>query len=90
MQAVDNIVGRIEARDADSGDNGVVFYSLRCAQDRFTVDPSSGLISLSIPLGNYTNEVFMCEAEAIDGGMPALAAMVCSLPPDANLLCWML
>uniref|UniRef100_F1KPK7 Protocadherin Fat 4 n=1 Tax=Ascaris suum TaxID=6253 RepID=F1KPK7_ASCSU len=73
--AVDSIVGRIEARDADSGDNGVVFYSLRCAQDRFTVDPSSGLISLSIPLGNYTNEVFMCEAEAIDGGMPALAAM---------------
>ncbi|KHN82039.1 Cadherin-related tumor suppressor [Toxocara canis] len=70
------MIGRIRATDADSAENGVVFYSLECPQDRFTVDPITGSVSLSLPLGDYTNVTFSCEAIAVDGGLPSLKAMV--------------
>ncbi|VDM24359.1 unnamed protein product [Toxocara canis] len=62
-------IGRIRATDADSAENGVVFYSLECPQDRFTVDPITGSVSLSLPLGDYTNAVV--DIDVVDDGVVA-------------------
>ncbi|XP_061184166.1 protocadherin Fat 1-like isoform X2 [Saccostrea echinata] len=68
---------QIQARDPDLGDAGRVTYniydaSLIVAGTLFTVDPSSGILSVKTDLSDRVDQVFQFFVEAVDHGSPQL------------------
>ncbi|KAK1135246.1 hypothetical protein K0M31_008017 [Melipona bicolor] len=65
---------QIEARDADTGPNGDVHYRLK--QDlaghwrTFSIDDTTGVVSLKLPLDRETQKLYEIRVEAYDLGTP--------------------
>ena len=68
------------AVDADIGDNGRITYSVRGngehAADKFSVDPSSGLITASERLDRELAARYSFHVVAMDAGTPPLSSAV--------------
>ncbi|KAL3994592.1 Cadherin domain family protein [Acanthocheilonema viteae] len=69
-------IGQIFAFDADEGLNGQVGYDLRCSNDLFMVEPSSGRIFSIIDLEQYVNNTVECKGFARDQGFPPMISDV--------------
>uniref|UniRef100_A0A158P8W9 Cadherin-23 n=1 Tax=Angiostrongylus cantonensis TaxID=6313 RepID=A0A158P8W9_ANGCA len=69
--AVGDEVGRVYAIDEDSGDNGVVRYSLNRALD-FYIDPESGVIRTATSLDRERTAEYELKVCANDLGSPSL------------------
>ncbi|VIO94296.1 Uncharacterized protein BM_BM7425 [Brugia malayi] len=65
-------IGQILAFDMDEGLNGQIRYALRCGNDLFMVEPSSGLIFSTTALGQYVNNTVECKGVASDQGFPSM------------------
>ncbi|KAL8559708.1 hypothetical protein ACOMHN_002241 [Nucella lapillus] len=61
---------RVTAVDSDRGPNGVVTYTLIQGQDVFSIDPSSGLITVLQPIDRETTSSKQVTVQAKDGGQP--------------------
>uniref|UniRef100_A0A0R3RQB4 Cadherin n=1 Tax=Elaeophora elaphi TaxID=1147741 RepID=A0A0R3RQB4_9BILA len=67
-------IGRILAFDADEGFNGQIHYDLRCNNDLFMVEPSSGHIFSITALEQYVNNTVECKSFASDQGFPSMTS----------------
>ncbi|XP_040574168.2 LOW QUALITY PROTEIN: cadherin-related tumor suppressor-like [Lepeophtheirus salmonis] len=72
------IIGRIEAHDSDEGKNGNLVYRLisEWGSSTFTLDPTSGVLSLSGQLDHEEIQHYILEVSASDGGDPILTTTV--------------
>ena len=61
-------VTKVQALDADSGNNGEVRYRLKSQQDNFDIDPFTGEISTLVKLDREKQEKYLLEVEAQDNG----------------------
>ena len=69
---VGDVVGRIDATDADEGFNGQLEYSLVEASEYFSIDSSSGNLTLLVPLdrdSNSTPNVITLQVNVTDVGI---------------------
>ncbi|VDL81819.1 unnamed protein product [Nippostrongylus brasiliensis] len=71
--AVGEEVGRVYAIDEDSGENGIVRYSLNGSQD-FSIDPESGIIRTTTSLDRERTAIYVLEVLASDQGSPSLTS----------------
>ncbi|VDL84712.1 unnamed protein product [Nippostrongylus brasiliensis] len=71
--AVGEEVGRVYAIDEDSGENGIVRYSLNGSQD-FSIDPESGIIRTTTSLDRERTAIYVLEVLASDQGSPPLTS----------------
>lgn len=76
LQKILTEIGRISAFDMDEGLNGQVSYDLRCSNELFMVEPSSGRIFSVTDLKEYLNDTADCKAFASDQGYPAMTSDV--------------
>lgn len=72
--AVGDEVGRVYAIDDDSGDNGVVKYSLNGSLD-FSIDAESGIIRTTTSLDRERTAQYVLEVAATDQGSPPLSTL---------------
>ena len=69
---VGDVVGRVDATDADEGFNGRLEYSLVEASEYFSIDSSSGNLTLLVPLdrdSNSTPNVITLQVKVTDMGI---------------------
>ena len=59
---------RVEAEDADEGINGEVYYNFAKDTDQFSINPVSGVISLTRPLSFSDTREYSLQVEARDRG----------------------
>uniref|UniRef100_A0A7I4YNL8 Cadherin domain containing protein n=1 Tax=Haemonchus contortus TaxID=6289 RepID=A0A7I4YNL8_HAECO len=71
--AVGDEVGRVYAIDEDSGDNGIIRYSLNGSSD-FSIDPESGIIRTSTSLDRERTAQYILQVSATDQGDPPLSS----------------
>ncbi|XP_072315573.1 protocadherin-16-like [Eucyclogobius newberryi] len=77
-QASGALLGTLQAKDPDEGENGTVFYSLSGPRaERFSLHPSTGELRSSTPLLSSDRSEYSLTATATDRGHPALSS---SLP----------
>ncbi|XP_067115898.1 protocadherin Fat 4-like [Osmerus mordax] len=62
------------ATDSDDGFNGHVRYSIRGGEGKFSIDPESGLVSLTGALDRETQAEYSLKVEAQDQGRPIRSA----------------
>ncbi|KAK6050432.1 cadherin domain protein, partial [Cooperia oncophora] len=71
--AVGDEVGRVYAIDEDSGDNGIIRYSLNGSSD-FSIDPESGIIRTTVSLDRERTAQYILQVTAADQGNPPLSS----------------
>ncbi|VDO58638.1 unnamed protein product, partial [Haemonchus placei] len=71
--AVGDEVGRVYAIDEDSGDNGIIRYSLNGSSD-FSIDPESGIIRTTTSLDRERTAQYILQVSATDRGDPPLSS----------------
>ncbi|PIO62416.1 cadherin domain protein, partial [Teladorsagia circumcincta] len=71
--AVGDEVGRVYAIDEDSGDNGIIRYSLNGSLD-FSIDPESGIIRTTTSLDRERTAQYVLQVTAADQGNPPLSS----------------
>lgn len=59
---------RVDAEDADEGINGEVYYNFAKDTDQFSINPVSGVISLTRPLSYSDTREYSLQVEARDRG----------------------
>lgn len=80
---------RLNATDADAGDNGRVLYAMETETADLAVDPLTGVLTVSAPLDRERQEVYEVLVVARDHGDPALSATAqvsCSAPGETLVL----
>lgn len=74
--AVGSIVTKVHAIDLDLGENRKISYSLLSSDsEHFTIDSSTGIVSLSSSLDRERRDVFNLTVRAMDSGRPRLSAV---------------
>lgn len=69
----DSSVAQVQATDADNGVNAVVEYFIqKGAYDDFTIDNSTGTVSVSSKLDFDRRNTYNIEITAVDHGVPSL------------------
>ncbi|XP_019958668.2 protocadherin Fat 1a isoform X1 [Paralichthys olivaceus] len=69
-------VAKLQANDVDSGFNSDILYSLVDSSDGyFSIDESTGVMSLERPLDREVQSVYELKARATDQGSPHLSAV---------------
>lgn len=76
LQKIFAEIGQVLAFDEDEGLNGQIRYDLRCADDLFMAEPSSGRIFSIIALEQYVNNTMKCKGFARDQGFPPMTSNV--------------
>lgn len=80
---------RLNAVDADSGQNAQIQYSLRTSivfRDIFEIDPQNGVLKLSKSLPNNEPDlIYQVEVDATDQGMPSLSSSTSVRFTTANI-----
>ena len=75
MDSVENF-GRVQAADADAGNNSEVRYSISTSANSFTVDPVTGNLSSLAPRDRELTPVITMVVTATDMGQPPLSTDV--------------
>lgn len=68
----DQIVLQVSATDKDIGANKEIHYAIRNQDDRLTVNPVTGVVSVKPFFNREETPVVVFEVLAIDGGVPSL------------------
>uniref|UniRef100_A0A3Q3X6B7 Protocadherin-16 n=1 Tax=Mola mola TaxID=94237 RepID=A0A3Q3X6B7_MOLML len=73
------LLGTLQAKDPDEGENGTLFYSLSGPRaERFSLNPNSGELRSSSPLSHSERAEYMLTVTATDRGLPPRSTS-CSL-----------
>ncbi|KAM3616499.1 uncharacterized protein V6R79_018992 [Siganus canaliculatus] len=65
------LLGTLQARDPDEGENGTIFYSLSGPRaERFSLNPNTGELRSSSPLSHSERAEYTLTATATDRGLP--------------------
>uniref|UniRef100_A0A672FZE0 Protocadherin-16 n=1 Tax=Salarias fasciatus TaxID=181472 RepID=A0A672FZE0_SALFA len=73
------VLGTLQAKDPDEGENGTVFYSLSGPRaERFSLNPSTGELRSSSPLSHSERAEYALTVTATDRGLPPRSTS-CSL-----------
>ncbi|XP_039987657.1 protocadherin-16 [Xiphias gladius] len=73
------LLGTLQAKDTDEGENGTVFYSLSGPRaERFSLNPNTGELRSSSPLSQSERAEYTLAVTATDRGMPPRSTS-CSL-----------
>ncbi|XP_076002325.1 protocadherin-16 [Genypterus blacodes] len=73
------LLGTLQAKDPDEGENGTVFYSLSGPRaERFSLNPSTGELRSSSPLSHSERGEYSLSVTATDRGLPPRSTS-CSL-----------
>ncbi|XP_044210752.1 protocadherin-16-like [Thunnus albacares] len=73
------LLGTLQAKDPDEGENGTVFYSLSGPRaERFTLNPNTGELRSSSPLSHSERAEYTLTVTATDRGLPPRSTS-CSL-----------
>ncbi|XP_056139750.1 protocadherin-16-like [Lampris incognitus] len=70
-QASGYLLGTLQAKDPDEGENGTIFYSLSGPRaERFSINPNTGELCSSSPLSNSERAEYSLTVTATDRGQP--------------------
>ncbi|TDH14711.1 hypothetical protein EPR50_G00022900 [Perca flavescens] len=73
------LLGTLQAKDPDEGENGTIFYSLSGPRaERFSLNPNTGELHSSSPLSHSERAEYTLTATATDRGLPPRSTS-CSL-----------
>ncbi|XP_053728138.1 protocadherin-16-like [Synchiropus splendidus] len=73
------LLGTLQAKDMDDGENGTVFYALSGLRaERFSLDPNTGELYSSSPLSHSERAEYTLAVTATDRGLPPRSAS-CSI-----------
>ncbi|XP_039600852.1 protocadherin-16-like isoform X2 [Polypterus senegalus] len=71
------VLGFIQAKDPDEGENGTVYYSLSGFRaERFLLNPHTGELSLSVPVNHPEKAEYFFTVTATDRGSPSKSTSV--------------
>uniref|UniRef100_A0AAR2L9B7 Protocadherin-16 n=1 Tax=Pygocentrus nattereri TaxID=42514 RepID=A0AAR2L9B7_PYGNA len=65
-----SLLGTLQAKDADEGENGTIFYSLSGKAERFSLNPNTGELRSSSPLRRAEKAEYSFTVTASDRGAP--------------------
>uniref|UniRef100_A0A8C7FQ74 Protocadherin-16 n=1 Tax=Oncorhynchus kisutch TaxID=8019 RepID=A0A8C7FQ74_ONCKI len=78
-QASGLLLGKVQAKDPDEGENGTVYYSMSGPRaERFSLNPTTGELRSSSPLSHSDRAEYSFTVTATDRGQPSHSA-TCSL-----------
>ncbi|XP_035010290.2 protocadherin-16-like [Hippoglossus stenolepis] len=90
-QSSGGLLGTLQAKDPDEGENGTVFYSLSGPRaERFSLNPNTGELRSSSPLSHSERAEYALTVTATDRGLPprstscSLAIQVLSINRQAS------
>ena len=74
--AIGTTIATVAATDDDHGSDGVIIFSLidGNSEERFQIDPKSGVIELRKQLDRETTEIYSLIVQATDQGVPSMSS----------------
>lgn len=80
------IILRLNATDADLGENARIIYSIVTDTNDFRIDPETGILFISSPLDRERQDLYELQIRASDNGQPSLFsdALVRIIVEDVN------